>query len=170
MVSPSQVKPLKGGIRRMTLRFYVSAPRANHSVAPSISPQENAMKSECFFRLADILRSLATDPATAADPIKRTFLCDGEAVSCNVNILEDGADVIHIQPAHDELVLVLEGKCGFRVGDEIRRVEAGDLMFIPRDTVHGPIIDSGRVALLSIIAPFFDRTKKNIRWSRDAFA
>jgi mannose-6-phosphate isomerase-like protein (cupin superfamily) len=128
------------------------------------------MKAEYFFRLADATRGLATDPATAADPIKRTFLCDGRDVSCNVNILEDGVDVIHIQPAHDELVLVLEGRCGFRVGEETRRVEAGDLMFIPRDTVHGPIIDSGRVALLSILAPFFDRTKKNIRWSRDDFA
>ena len=127
------------------------------------------MQAESFFRLADTLRGLATDPATAADPIKRTFLCDGQDVSCNVNILEDGVDVIHIQPGHDELVLVLEGKCGFRVADETRRVEAGDLMFIPRDTVHGPIIDSGRVALLSIFAPFFDRTKKNILWSRDAF-
>jgi mannose-6-phosphate isomerase-like protein (cupin superfamily) len=127
------------------------------------------MQSEFFFRLADTLRGLATDSATAADPIKRTFLCDGQDVSCNVNILEDGVDVIHIQPGHDELVLVLEGKCGFRVGDETRRVEVGDLMFIPRDTIHGPIIDSGRVALLSIFAPFFDRTKKNILWSRDAF-
>jgi hypothetical protein len=43
-------------------------------------------------------------------------------------------------------------------------------MFIRRDTVHGPIVDSGRIALLSVFAPFFDRTKKNIRWSRDAFA
>jgi hypothetical protein len=43
-------------------------------------------------------------------------------------------------------------------------------MFIPRDTVHGPIVDSGRVALLSVFAPFFNRTNKNIRWSRDAFA
>lgn len=128
------------------------------------------MKAENFFRLADAIRSLRTDPATAADPIKRTFLCDGQDVSCNVNILEDGVDVIHIQPAHDELVLVLEGQCGFRVGEETRRVEAGDLMFIPRDTVHGPIIDCGRVALLSIFAPFFDRTKKNILWSRDDFA
>jgi mannose-6-phosphate isomerase-like protein (cupin superfamily) len=132
--------------------------------------QENTMKPEYFFRLADALRGLATDPATAADPIKRTFLCDGQDVSCNVNILEEGVDVIHIQPAHDELVLVLEGNCGFRVGEETRRVETGDLIYIPRDTVHGPIIDSGRVALLSIFAPFFDRTKKNIRWSRDAFA
>ena len=128
------------------------------------------MKAEHFFRLADAIPGLATDPATAADPIKRTFLCDGQDVSCNVNILEDGVDVIHIQPAHDELVLVLKGQCGFRVGEDTRRVEAGDLMFIPRDTVHGPIIDSGRVALLSIFAPFFDRTKKNIRWSRDHFA
>lgn len=88
----------------------------------------------------------------------------------NVNILEVSEDVIHIQPDHDELVLVLEGKCEFRVGDETRRVVTGDLIFIPRNTVHGPIIDTGRVALLSIFAPYFDRTKKNIRWSRDAFA
>lgn len=128
------------------------------------------MNSQYFHRLADALDGLATDPATAADPIKRRFLCDGDHLSCNVNILEKNEDVIHLQPEHDELVLVIEGQCGFRVGDETRRVKAGDLMFIPRDTVHGPIIDSGRVALLSIFAPLFDRTKKNIRWSRDTFA
>jgi mannose-6-phosphate isomerase-like protein (cupin superfamily) len=127
------------------------------------------MNSQYFHRLEDAVRGLATDPATAADPIKRTFLFDGQDVSCNVNILESNVDVIHTQPIHDEIVLVLEGECGFRVGEETRRVKTGDLMFIPRDTVHGPIIDSGRVALLSIFAPFFDRTKKNIRWSRDAF-
>ena len=121
------------------------------------------MDSRYFFRVEDAVRGLAADPATAGDPIKRTFLCDGEHVSCNVNVLEESEDVIHIQPDHDELVLVLEGECGFRVGDETRRVKAGDLIFIPRDTVHGPIVDSGRVALLSVFAPFFDRTKKNIR-------
>ncbi|MGD8809233.1 MAG: cupin domain-containing protein, partial [Gammaproteobacteria bacterium] len=88
----------------------------------------------------------------------------------NVNILENIEDAIHIQPSHDELVVILEGECGFRVGDETRRVKAGDLIFIPRDTVHGPIVDCGRVAVLSIFAPFFDRSEKNILWSRDAFA
>jgi len=122
-----------------------------------------------FYRLKDALHGLGTDPATAADPIKRTFLFDGQDLSCNVNILEKSEDVLHLQPDHDEVVLVLEGTCGFRVGEETKRVAAGDLMFIPRNTVHGPIIDSGRVALLSIFAPFFDRTKKNIKWSRDAF-
>ncbi len=127
------------------------------------------MNTKFFIRLDETLRDLETDPATAKDPIKRMFLCDGEDVSANVNILEDTGDLIHIQPFHDELVLILEGECGFRVGGETRRVKAGDLIFIPRDTVHGPMIDSGRVAVLSIFAPFFDRSKKNIRWSRNAF-
>lgn len=128
------------------------------------------MSSRYFHCLDDAVHGLKTDPATASEPIKRAFLCDGQYVSCNVTILEKSEDVIHIQPDHDECVLVLDGECGFRVADETRRVKAGDLIFIPRDTVHGPIIDNGRVALLSIFAPFFDRQKKNIRWSRDAFA
>lgn len=128
------------------------------------------MSTNHFIRLDEMLRDLETDPATAKDPIKRMFLCDGEHVSANVNILEGTEDAIHIQPSHDELVLILDGECGFRVGDETKRVKAGDLIFIPRDTVHGPVVDRGRVAVLSIFAPFFDRTKKNIRWSRDAFA
>ena len=128
------------------------------------------MIGQTFVRLRDALRTLETDPATVNDPIKRMFLCDGQFVSANVSILNDTGDAIHIQSSHDELVLILEGECGFRVGEDTKRVTVGDLIFIPRDTVHGPIIDNGRIALLSIFAPFFDRTKKNIRWSRDSFA
>lgn len=128
------------------------------------------MNSQFFHRLEDALADLTIDPSTSADPIKRKFLFDGQHLSCNVNILEESTDVIHIQRDHDEVVFVLQGECGFRVGEETRRVKAGDLMFIPRDTVHGPIVDRGRVALLSVFAPFFDRTKKNIRWSRDGFS
>jgi len=128
------------------------------------------MSTKTFIRLKDALHALEADPATANDPIKRMFLCDGQYVSANVSILNDTGDAIHIQSTHDELVLIIEGECGFRVGDETRRVQAGDLIFIPKDTIHGPIIDNGRIALLSIFAPFFDRSKKNIRWSRDGFA
>ena len=128
------------------------------------------MNAKHFVRLQDALRSLEADPATVADPIKRMFLCDGRYVSANVSILHDTGDALHIQASHDELVLIIEGECGFRVGDETRRVQAGDLIFIPQDTIHGPIIDNGRIALLSVFAPFFDRSKKNIRWSKDGFA
>jgi len=63
---------------------------------------------------------------------------------------------------------VFEGEADFRVGDETRRVRAGDMIFIPRNTLHGPIIsEGGKFAGLSIYAPFFDRTKKNIAWDKD---
>ena len=84
--------------------------------------------------------------------------------------MEEAMDSRYFFRVDDAVRGLAEGECGFRVGNETRRVKAVDLMFIPRDTVHGPIVDSGRVALLSVFAPFFDRTKKNIRWSRDAFA
>jgi quercetin dioxygenase-like cupin family protein len=128
------------------------------------------MNRDHFVNLKEALKSLSTDPATADDPIKRSFLFDGEKVTANVSILSDTGDAIHIQRSHDELVLILDGECGFRVGDEVRRVRAGDLIFIPQATVHGPVIDSGPIALLSVFAPFFDRKLKNIEWSRDGFA
>lgn len=120
-----------------------------------------------FVRLSEVLQHLSTDPATADDPIKRTFIFDGTKVSANVSILRGTDDYIHTQQAHDELVLILEGECGFRVGEEIRRVGVGDLIFISEGTIHGPIIDNGPIALLSVFAPFFDRNLKNIMWSRD---
>jgi len=128
------------------------------------------MSTNNFIRLRDALRGLTTDPATASEPIKRAYLCDGQHVSANASVLDNTGDAIHIQPSHDELVIIIEGACGFRVGDETRRVQSGDLIFIPKDTIHGPIADDGRIVLLSIFAPFFDRSKKNIRWSRDGFA
>jgi quercetin dioxygenase-like cupin family protein len=128
------------------------------------------MSTSHFVRLADALRNLATDPATAGDPIKRTFLFDGEHCSVNVAIIDGASDAIHAQASHDEVVLILEGECDFRVGEETRRVSRGDLLFIPQGAAHGPIIDQGRIVLLSVFAPFFDREKKNIQWARDSFA
>lgn len=133
------------------------------------APAKSALIS-CFIRLEEALRRLDTDPATAKDPIKRMFVFDGQHISANVSILQGGGDALHIQPSHDELVLILEGDCAFRVGEETARVKTGELICIPRGTVHGPIVDRGPVATLSIFAPYFDRTKKNILWSRDGFA
>ena len=121
-----------------------------------------------FINLNDAIESMTTDPSTAAQPIKRMFIADGEFVSANVSILEEPGDALHTQASHDEIVVVLEGDIEFRVGDEKRRVGPGDLIFIPRNTVHGPIIEAGqRFAALSVFAPFFDRSKANIEWERE---
>lgn len=122
-----------------------------------------------FVNLNQALRSMATDPSTASQPIKRMFVADGDFMSANVSVLQEPGDALHTQGAHDEIVVVLEGDVEFRVGAEVQRVGPGDLIFIPRNTVHGPIIGEGqRFAALSVFAPFFDRGKPNIRWERDA--
>lgn len=118
--------------------------------------------------LRQTLRSLAADPTTAGQPIKRTFLYDGEHISANIAVIDDVDNALHTQPAHDEIVVVIEGTAGFRVGDDTYSVSEGDLIFIPRNTVHGPVVARGqRFAALSVFAPYFDRTQENIRWQRN---
>ena len=124
-----------------------------------------------FVNLHETVRSMKTDASTASQPIKRMFVADGEFMSANVSILEETGDAMHTQASHDEIVVVLEGEVDFRVGEESRRVGPGDLIFIPRDTVHGPIVRDGqRFAALSVFAPYFDRAEPNIRWERDRSA
>jgi quercetin dioxygenase-like cupin family protein len=72
-----------------------------------------------------------------------SFLCDGEFLTANLAIVQDAGNALHTQPRHDEVVVVLDGEVDFRVGDTIRRVQPGDLVFIPRDTLHGPILADG---------------------------
>lgn len=121
-----------------------------------------------FTNLNNALRAMKTDPSTARDPIKRMFLCDGQFITANVSIIEESGNALHTQPSHDEIVLILGGEVDFRVGEETSHVSAGDMIFIPRNTLHGPIIPKdGSLEALSIFAPFFDRSKKNITWDKD---
>ena len=121
-----------------------------------------------FINLNDTLRSMETDPSTARDPIKRMFVCDGEFMTANLAIVQGSENALHRQKEHDEIVVILEGEADFRVGEELRHVRAGDLIFIPRDTLHGPILQKGaRLAALSVFAPFFDRAKPDLQWEQE---
>jgi quercetin dioxygenase-like cupin family protein len=121
-----------------------------------------------FVNLPEVFQSMATDPSTANDPIKRMFLTDGQFITTNVSIIEDTGNTLHTQAEHDEIVVIFDGEADFRVGEETRHVQAGDMIFIPCNTLHGPLIpQGGKLSLLSMFSPFFDRTKKNIEWDRD---
>jgi len=123
---------------------------------------------EKFLNLKNLLGAMQFDPATETDPVKRMFIFDGEHLTANIATGVDAGNSLHAQPAHEEILVVLEGEAEFRVGDETRRVSAGDAIFIPRDTVHGRVRTfTEKWTVLSIYAPAFDRTKKNIRWERD---
>ena len=118
-----------------------------------------------FINLNKIIQQFQTDPATRDDPVKRMFICDGQAITANIATSSGGGSKLHTQPDHDEIVIVIDGEAEFRVGDEVRHVGPGDFIFIPRNTLHGRVRTlTESMSALSIYAPYFDRTRDNIVW------
>jgi len=121
-----------------------------------------------FVNLSEIVRQFQSDPATDSDPVKRMFICDGEAITANIATSSGDEPKLHTQPDHDEIVIIIEGEAEFMVGDESRHVGPGDFIFIPRNTLHGRVRTlTDTMSALSIYAPFFDRSKDNIVWHAD---
>lgn len=122
-----------------------------------------------FQNLNQIVASLETDESTKNDPIQRVFVFDGRHVTVNVGIVRESGNALHTQKHHDEILVIIEGNVDFKVGNEVKRVSKGDLVFIPQGTLHGPILEEGQsFAALSVFAPYFDRSKNNIEWDRDS--
>jgi quercetin dioxygenase-like cupin family protein len=122
-----------------------------------------------FQNLEQIVESLQTDETTKDDPIKRIFVVEGTHLTANVGIVRDSGNALHTQKHHDELLVIIEGDVDFRVGNEVKQVSKGDLVFIPQNTLHGPILEEGQdFAALSVFAPHFDKSKDNIVWDRDS--
>ena len=120
-----------------------------------------------FINLNEIVQRFQTDPATQSDPVKRMFICDGESITANIATSSGDESKLHIQPNHDEIVIIIDGEAEFRVGDEVRQVGPGDFVFIPRNTIHGRVRTiSESMSALSIYAPYFDRMKDNIIWDK----
>ena len=122
-----------------------------------------------FQNLQNIVETLEADESTRGDPIKRSFVIQGKHLTGNVGVVRDSGNALHTQADHDEILVIIEGGVQFRVGDEVKTVEAGDLVFIPQNTLHGPELKDGQqFSALSVFGPLFDPTKKNIQWERDS--
>ena len=120
-----------------------------------------------FMNLHDIIKRFQIDSSTQGDPVKRMFICDGEAITANIATSSGDDSKLHKQPDHDEIVIVIEGEAEFMVGDETRHVGPGDFIFIPRNTLHGRVRTiTESMSALSIYAPRFDRAKENIIWHK----
>lgn len=107
-----------------------------------------------FHTPAETLASIATASA-AATAVKALTI--GEGVMAGVLRYGDHVPAMHRQPDHEELLVILEGEATFRVGDEVRDIRAGDIIFIPRNAVHGTVAIKQRpLSLLSVITPRID--------------
>ncbi|WP_291985512.1 cupin domain-containing protein [Luteitalea sp.] len=60
----------------------------------------------------------------------------------------------HRHPAMEEIIYVVAGEAEQWVGEETRRLGAGDIAHIPRDTVHGTYNAGGdTLVFLAILSP-----------------
>jgi quercetin dioxygenase-like cupin family protein len=74
-----------------------------------------------------------------------------------VNVVTPTAPLrAHYHNAHEEIVYIIRGHGKMRLGEEVKPAKAGDVMFIPKKTVHGFVPESDDCIALSIFAPAFD--------------
>lgn len=93
---------------------------------------------------------LADEPPSAA----RLF---AETGNVTVNVLAPKAPIKpHYHAKHDETVLIVQGAGKMLIGTGERRVQAGDIIFLPKGTVHSFSPEGLNCVAVSIFAPMFD--------------
>ena len=67
----------------------------------------------------------------------------------------------HKHQFHSEHVLVIEGEGNMNLADKSFKIKKGDLVFIPKNTIHSVITTSKQpLKVVSIQAPLFDGTDR----------
>lgn len=76
---------------------------------------------------------------------------------CSINVLAPTVAIpAHFHERHEETVVILRGKGEMKIGSEVRSVGAGDLIFLPKRTVHSFKPLSEDCVAVSIFSPKFD--------------
>ena len=96
-------------------------------------------------------------PKAVYQPAKmgKATLFQGAAMMVGLNAFEPGQE--HAPHAHagvDKLYQVVEGSGDFSVGDSVKKVSAGGLVFAPAGVPHGvKNTGAGRLLVLVVMAP-----------------
>lgn len=94
--------------------------------------------------------------ASASDNIySRALFSDSLSSSFCIVIKKEVKAHKHLE--HSEQVMILEGEGSMALGDKTFVIKKGDVIFIPKNTVHA-VKNTGKIPLkvLSVQAPFFD--------------
>ncbi len=86
-----------------------------------------------FYKISEMDKiGLAVNPGGEYQPVV------GELMKASLVTFHKGVgSTPHSHPNEEQFILVLEGRRYFIVGDEERVIEPGDLVHVPRGTVHG---------------------------------
>lgn len=89
---------------------------------------------------------------TVAEGVTRRILLHaGKLMAVEVHFAANAIGAMHSHP-HEQLTYVLAGEFVFTIGDETRRVSAGDTLYKMPDIIHGCVCEKAGV-LLDIFTP-----------------
>lgn len=93
--------------------------------------------------------------AYSAQKMRKQNLFDSERMFCDVYCFEPGQEQsAHSHAGSDKIYYVIEGTADVRIGDETRRLEAGEAAHAPPEVPHGVVNPGpGRLAVLVFMAP-----------------
>lgn len=78
----------------------------------------------------------------------------GELIKVGIVTYQYGEGPLpHYHPNDEQFIYMLEGKAAFLLDDQIEVIEPGDLVYIPRNTVHGIHIAEGPVRFFTCKSP-----------------
>lgn len=90
-----------------------------------------------------------------ADKMAKIDLVASPHLMSGLNCFEPGqSQKVHAHGGADKLYYVVEGSGEFEVGEEIRQVSEGELLYVPADIPHGVLNNSdARLVVLIVISP-----------------
>jgi len=75
-------------------------------------------------------------------------------VTVLTGVVESGGPPLHVHEAEDEVVVVLEGRLDYQVGDDRGELEAGGVLWFPRQVPHAVSNLSGTPCrFLTVVTP-----------------
>ena len=97
------------------------------------------------------------NPPAEDEQTKPTWVHHTERSSMAVVQIPPGGGLApHYHQEHDELMIMVEGQCRFRLGDGELMASAGEVVAAPAGTVHAPVFSKDGCLMLAVFAPWFD--------------
>jgi mannose-6-phosphate isomerase-like protein (cupin superfamily) len=107
--------------------------------------------------IVDALAFELQNPVPAGKLIAVTHVHHTELSSTVIAAIRPGGGLRpHFHRDHDEFIVFLRGEATFRIGDELRRVKANDVITVPAGTTHATLRAKTECLLAAVFSPAFD--------------
>jgi quercetin dioxygenase-like cupin family protein len=104
--------------------------------------------------MTDYFRSIDSAVTFSRDRTAKVDLFLDNHLFVGLNCFEPGqSQKVHVHAGSDKFYLIVSGKARMIVGDEMRDVEEGTLIWAPADLPHGVVEALERTVMLVAIAP-----------------